>query len=129
MKIGSGLGTAALGWILSAGGFDADPTSASSLAAINVAVIWVPFVIAVIGWVIFYYTDLAALAQALGALFGVGISGWSDASALAVLRSYGLWALGAFVLSLPVVPFVSEKLPVLSPITLTTLRASVSARV
>ena len=73
---------------------------------------WVlTFVIAVVGWVIFYYTDLAALAQALGALFGAGISGWSDASSLAVLRSYGLWALGAFVLSLPVVPFVSEKLP------------------
>ena len=69
------------------------------------------FVIAVIGWVIFYYTDLAALAQALGALFGVGISGWSDAASIAVLRRYGIWSLGAFVLSLPVVPFVSEKLP------------------
>ena len=48
MKIGSGLGTAALGWILSAGGFDADPTSASAVAAINTAVIWVPLIVAVI---------------------------------------------------------------------------------
>ena len=57
------------------------------------------------------YTDLAALSQALGALFGVGISGWSDAASIAVLRSYGVWALCAFALSLPVVPLVSERLP------------------
>ena len=49
MKIGSGLGTAALGWILSAGGFDADPTSASAITAINVACIWVPLVVCAIG--------------------------------------------------------------------------------
>lgn len=58
MKIGSGLDTAALGWILSAGGFDADPTSASSIAAINVAVIWVPLIIAVIGVVCLLMFDL-----------------------------------------------------------------------
>ena len=51
MKIGSGIGTAALGWILSAGGFDTDPTSASAIAAINTAVIWVPLVVAVISGV------------------------------------------------------------------------------
>ena len=51
MKIGSGVGTAALGWILSAGGFDTDPTSASAVAAINTAVIWVPLVVAVISGV------------------------------------------------------------------------------
>ena len=69
------------------------------------------FTLVTISWAIFYYTDLGAVAQALAALFGVGISGWSDASSIAVLRSYGIWALGAFVLSLPVVPLVSEKLP------------------
>lgn len=58
MKIGSGLGTAALGWILSAGGFDADPTSASAIASINVAVIWVPLIIAVIGVVCLLMFDL-----------------------------------------------------------------------
>ena len=58
MKIGSGLGTAALGWILSAGGFGADPTSASAIAAINTAVIWVPLVIAVIGVVCLLMFDL-----------------------------------------------------------------------
>lgn len=49
MKVGSGIGTAALGFILGLGGFDADPTSASAIAAINVACIWVPIVASLIG--------------------------------------------------------------------------------
>ena len=71
----------------------------------------IAFTLVTISWSIFYYTDLSSVAQALGALFGVGISGASDAAAVAVLRTYGIWALGAFVLSLPVVPAVAEKLP------------------
>jgi GPH family glycoside/pentoside/hexuronide:cation symporter len=51
MKIGSGLGTAALGWILGAGGFDTDPTSASAITAINVSCIWVPVITCAIGLV------------------------------------------------------------------------------
>ena len=41
-KIGSGLGAAFLGWILAAGNFNADPTSASALTSIDFAFIWVP---------------------------------------------------------------------------------------
>ncbi len=58
MKIGSGLGTAALGWILSAGNFDADPTSASAIASINVACIWVPLIVCVVGLVCLLLFDL-----------------------------------------------------------------------
>ena len=58
MKIGSGLGTAALGWILSAGNFDADPSGAPAIRAINVAVIWVPFIIAVLGVLCMILFDL-----------------------------------------------------------------------
>lgn len=58
MKIGSGIGTAALGWILGAGGFDADPTSASAIAAINVACIWVPLITCVIGVVCMLLFDI-----------------------------------------------------------------------
>lgn len=58
MKVGSGIGTAALGWILGAGGFDADPTSASAIAAINVAVIWVPLIVVVIGLVCLFLFDI-----------------------------------------------------------------------
>ena len=62
-------------------------------------------------WPIFFYTDLPSLAQELQSLFGIGISGLSDPAAIAVLRSYGIWALGAFVLSMPVVPAISKRLP------------------
>ncbi|MBR1757206.1 MAG: MFS transporter [Lachnospiraceae bacterium] len=58
MKIGSGIGTAALGWILSAGGFDADPTSAAAVASINVAVIWIPLIIGVISVVCLLLFDI-----------------------------------------------------------------------
>ena len=58
MKIGSGIGTSALGWILTAGGFDTDPTSASSIAAINVACIWVPVVTGAISLICLFLMDL-----------------------------------------------------------------------
>ena len=58
MKIGSGLGTAALGWILAAGNFDADPSGAPAIRAINTAVIWVPLIIAVIGVACMFLFDL-----------------------------------------------------------------------
>lgn len=71
MKVGSGLGTAALGWILSAGNFDKDPTGAASLAAITFGYVWVPAIacgIAIVCMLLFdldkHYenavTDLAA---------------------------------------------------------------------
>ena len=69
------------------------------------------FVIAVIGWVIFYYTDLPALGQHLCALFGIGVSGLGDAAAAAVVRKYTVYPLIAWVLSLPVVPAVAARLP------------------
>ena len=73
---------------------------------------WViTFIVVMIGWGIFYYTDLAALRQALAALFGLGVSGLADEASLDVLRRYGVWALGAFALSLPVVPAIAAKLP------------------
>jgi len=57
-KIGSGFGTAALGWILAAGNFNTDPTGASSIAAINIAVIWVPIITVIIGMVCLFMFDL-----------------------------------------------------------------------
>lgn len=58
MKIGSGIGTAALGWILGAGGFNVDPTSASAIMSINVACIWVPVITGVIGIVCMCFFNL-----------------------------------------------------------------------
>lgn len=60
MKVGSGVGTAALGWILGAGGFDgtAATQSAAAIASINVACIWVPVIVSVIGIVCLLFFDL-----------------------------------------------------------------------
>lgn len=58
MKIGSGIGTAALGWILSAGNFDADPTSAAAAASLSWAYIWVPLITSAIGCACLFLFDL-----------------------------------------------------------------------
>lgn len=58
MKIGSGIGTAALGWILGAGGFNVDPTSASALTSINISCIWIPLATCAIGAVCLLLFDL-----------------------------------------------------------------------
>lgn len=50
MKVGSGIGTAALGWILDMGGFDAalEVQSASALGSIRTAYAWVPVIASVV---------------------------------------------------------------------------------
>ncbi|WP_159442009.1 MFS transporter [Clostridium sp. Marseille-P2415] len=60
MKVGSGIGTAALGWILAAGGFHAEDMiqSAASLAAIDWAFIWIPAITMGIGVVSIALFDL-----------------------------------------------------------------------
>lgn len=58
MKVGSGIGTAALGWILGAGGFNTDPTSSGALMAINVSCIWIPLIICIIGAICILFFDL-----------------------------------------------------------------------
>lgn len=58
MKVGSGLGTAALGWLLGVGNFNTDPTGVSAITAINVACIWIPVAVGVIGVVCMLLFDL-----------------------------------------------------------------------
>lgn len=60
MKVGSGIGTAALGWILAAGGFDASQAvqSASALFAINFSFAWVSVIGSVIGVICMVFYDL-----------------------------------------------------------------------
>ena len=64
-----------------------------------------------IGWTIFYYTDPAALGRHLAAMFGIGVSGLLDDAARAVIRKYTVFPLLAWLLSLPVVPWVGRRLP------------------
>ena len=69
------------------------------------------FVIVMIGWVIFYYTDFSAVMQHLAALVGAGGAlPFTDDATVAVLRKYTVFPLIAFVLSLPVIPAVGQKL-------------------
>lgn len=60
MKIGSGIGTAVLGWILKAGGFDSalSVQSSGAVTSINVACIWIPLLTCVIGALCMVFFDL-----------------------------------------------------------------------
>lgn len=60
MKVGSGVGTAALGWILAASGFDAQlqTQSALALSAINLSFSWIPVITSVICIICMIFFDL-----------------------------------------------------------------------
>ena len=75
------------------------------------------FLMVMLGWVLFYYTDFSAVAQHVLSLVGLEYSGGgfrplalSDAAAAAVLKKYTVYPLLAFVLSLPVLPWLRERL-------------------
>ena len=68
------------------------------------------FLIVSVGWVIFYYTDFSALAVHLRALFGIGVP-LMDETTLSVLREYTVYPALAFLLSLPLFPWIADKLP------------------
>lgn len=60
MKVGSGVGTAALGWILAAGGFNSklEVQTASALASINLAFAWIPVITSIICVVCMVFFDV-----------------------------------------------------------------------
>ncbi|MBR2582298.1 MAG: MBOAT family protein [Oscillospiraceae bacterium] len=68
------------------------------------------FVIAVVGWAIFYETDLAALGATLRTLFGLAGVPLLDETARKVIAQYSVFPLLAFLCSLPVVPAVKKAL-------------------
>lgn len=57
-KVGSGVGTAALGWILGAGGFDKNPTSASAIFSLDISFIWIPAASTAIAFICMLFFDL-----------------------------------------------------------------------
>ena len=59
---------------------------------------------AVVGWTIFYYTDMPALIVHLSALFGQGVTGWLDEGTLAALRQYALFLPLACLAAMPLLP-------------------------
>ena len=70
----------------------------------------ITFLIAVVGWAIFYETDLHALAATLRAMFGLAGVPLLDETARAVFREYSVFPLLAFAFSLPIVPALEKKL-------------------
>jgi len=63
---------------------------------------------AVVGWIIFYYTDMPALMAHLSALVGRGVGGWMDEGALAALRQYALFLPLACLAAMPLLPGVKQ---------------------
>ncbi|MCR5415764.1 MAG: glycoside-pentoside-hexuronide (GPH):cation symporter [Pseudobutyrivibrio sp.] len=57
-KIGSGFGTACLGWVLAAGNFNANPTGDAAITAINISVIVIPIIAVVICIICMLFYDL-----------------------------------------------------------------------
>lgn len=59
-KVGSGIGTAALGWILAGGGFDSTAAAQSStaLTAISFSFVWVPAIFVFVAAACMYFFDL-----------------------------------------------------------------------
>ncbi|PWL76471.1 MAG: hypothetical protein DBY22_01940 [Clostridiales bacterium] len=58
----------------------------------------------VVGWTVFYYTDMGCLGKHLGAMFGIGAAGLSDQVTMAVIRKYTVLPLIAAIASLPILP-------------------------
>lgn len=60
MKVGSGVGTAVLGWILARGNFDSalEVQASAAISSINAAFIWIPIITNVIGIVCLMFFDL-----------------------------------------------------------------------
>ena len=75
-------------------------------AAIRWLLTWL---LVLISWDIFYYTDTAAMGESLQALFGRGVP-FTDETTITVIKQYTLFPLLAFVLALPVVPTMEKRL-------------------
>ena len=58
----------------------------------------------VVGWTVFYYTDMSSLGKHLGAMFGICAAGLSDPVTMAVIRKYTVLPLIAAVACLPILP-------------------------
>ena len=65
-------------------------------------------VLAVVGWTIFYYTDMAALGAHLHAFIGGGGLPWVDGGTVAALKQYALFLPIACVAATPVILFARD---------------------
>ena len=83
----------------------------------NALNIFLTLILVVVGWVIFYYTDLGDMKTHILAMFGMQASGgeivkaaFSDAVTMAVMRRYTVLPVLFALACTPVVPAVKERL-------------------
>ena len=69
---------------------------------------WViTMVLVIVSWVIFYYPSLGQAFEHIGALFGIGSTGFIDQATLLVVKQYSFFPIVAFIASLPVGKFAA----------------------
>jgi len=75
----------------------------------------VTFLLVLVGWVLFYYTDFSLVLEHLAAMFGFAKTAegfvraaWIDAAAATVLRKYTVYPLLAFLCAMPILPAVKK---------------------
>ena len=69
------------------------------------AVKWViNFIVALMSFVIFYYTDISLVGKHLAAMIGLGGGGLLDSASLTVMRTYSIFPLLSFAAAMPIVP-------------------------
>jgi len=75
-------------------------------------ILTVPYTLLIImvGWMIFYYTDLGSMLRHIGAMFGIAADGIADAVTLAVIRKYTVLPLVGVIAALPVLPAIKKRL-------------------
>ena len=82
----------------------------------------VTFLLVLVGWVLFYYTDFSLVLEHLAAMFGFAKTAegfvraaWIDAAAATVLRKYTVYPLLAFLCAMPILPAVKKSYRQRSP--------------
>ena len=67
-------------------------------------------IVALVSFVIFYYTDLSLVGEHLAAMLGIGACGWTDAASATVIQTYSVFPLIAFAASMPLAPAAKKLL-------------------
>jgi len=68
-------------------------------------------VVILVGWMLFYYTDLTLGIKHIGAMFGIGAQGLTDPVTMAVIRKYTALPLLYALAATPILPWLRKKLP------------------
>jgi alginate O-acetyltransferase complex protein AlgI len=65
--------------------------------------------VVLIGWALFYYTDMTRLAGCLRVLTGAASGGWMGSSTVADLASHGVWLILAILGCVPIASWLKQR--------------------